>query len=154
MWSNVYVTFSYYVTWSLCFLHILCKLCVVICTLCANCVCHFMSMSFLSVSFLSVSFLSCQCQYVVWPLHAMPLCPMSYVMSNVIWPLSCYGQLIVGCLHVWVNTGLVLWSGHLRFYATYSRSSSHCWSMCCLGCLIFRLKMSTLVCEVMKVYLV
>ena len=94
----------------------------VICTLCANCVLlstH--CVQIVCVLLVNVSVCQCyylSCQYVVWPLHAMPLCPMSYVMSNVIWPLSCYGQLIVGCLHVWVNTGLVLWSGHLCFYAT------------------------------------
>ena len=113
-----------------CHLHIVCKLCV----------------SFLSISvFVSVIFV-------------MSICCMAIachvIMSNVICSLSCYGQLVVGCFHESVNTGLVLWSGHLRFYATYLRLPSLFGQ--CVGWVvfIFRLRMSTLVCEVMKVYLV
>ena len=115
MWSNVYVTFCQYVSVSLCqycHLHI-----------CSNCVCHFVSV------ILSVLF--CQCHF----LSVILSC--NVIMSNVIWPLTCYGQLVVDCLHMWVNTRLVLWSGHLRFYVTYLRLSSHFLSICGLGCLLF-----------------
>ena len=96
----------------------------VICTLCANCVCP-----------------SCQCHCLSVSLFVMSICCIAIachvIMSNVIWSLSCYGQLVVGCFHERVKTGLVLWSGHLRFSATYLRLSLHFWSMCGLGCLHF-----------------
>ena len=151
MWLNVYMTFKHYVTMSCCHLHIVCKLCVVICTLCANCLCHLHIVCKLCVSFLSIS-------VFVSVIFVMSICCMAIachvIMSNVIWPLSCYGQLVVGCFHERVKTGLVLWSGHLRFYATYLRLPSLFGQ--CVGWVvfIFRLRMSTLVCEVMKVYLV
>ena len=106
------MTFKHYVTMSFCHLHIVCKLCVVICTLCANCVCP-----------------SCQCHCLSVSLFVMSICCIAIachvIMSNVIWSLSCYGQLVVGCFHERVKTGLVLWSGHLRFSATYLRLSLH-----------------------------
>ena len=107
MWLNVYVTFKHYVTMSFCHLHIVCKLCVVICTLCANCVCHLHIVCKLCVSFLSMS-------VFVSVIFVMSICCIAlachFIMSNVIWSLSCYGQLGVGCFHDRVKTGLVLWS--------------------------------------------
>ena len=124
----------------------------VICTLCANCVLssahcvQIVCVLLVNVSVCQCHFLSCQ--YVVWPLHAMSLCPMSYghchAMANQLWVVFmcelildwCCGQVIFvfmqpiwGCLHIF--------------------------GQCVVRVvLFFRLKMSTLVCEVMKVYVV
>ena len=100
----------------------------VICTLCANCVCHLHIVCKLCVSsahcvqivcVLLVNVSDCQCHFC----HVnMSICCLAIachvIMSNIIWSLSCYGQLVVGCSHERVKTGLVLWSGHFRFYAT------------------------------------
>ena len=123
MWLNVYMTFSHYVNMSLCHLHIVCKLCVssahcvqIVCVLLVNvsvCQCHFCHVNMLYGHCMP-------CHYVQ--------CHMAIVM---LWPINC------GLSSYVSQTGLVLWSGHLRFYATYLRLSSHCWSMCGLGCLHF-----------------
>ena len=126
MWLNVCVTFSHYVNMSLCHLHTVCKLCVSS----AHCV------QIVCVLLVKVSVCQCHFRHVCMSICCMAIA-CHVIMSNVIWSLSCYGQLVVGCFHERVKTGLVLWSGHLRFSATYLRLSLHFWSMCGLGCLHF-----------------
>ena len=96
-----------------CHLHIVCKLCV-----------SFLSMSlFVSVIICHVNMLYSHCMLC----HYVQ-CHMTIVM---LWSISC------GLFYERVKTVLVLWSGHLRFSATYLRLSLHFWSMCGLGCLHF-----------------
>ena len=93
--SWVWLCYLYYVVKCVCAIQSLChyvimssahcvQIVCVICTLCANCVCHLHIVCKLCVSFLSmlvivsVIFVMSICQYVVWPLHAMSSCPISY----------------------------------------------------------------------------
>ena len=141
MWLNVYMTFSHYVNMSLCHLHIVCKLCVssahcvqIVCVLLVNvsvCQCHFCHVNMLYGHCMP-------CHYVQ--------CHMVIVM---LWSISC---------------GLFSWESQ-NWSGVVVRSSSFLCNLievvftffgqCVVWVVfIFRLIMSTLVYEVMKVYLV
>ena len=144
MWLNVCVTFSHYVNMSLCHLHTVCKLCVSS----AHCV------QIVCVLLVKVSVCQCHFRHVCMSICCMAIA-CHVIMSNVIWSLSCYGHLVVGCSHDRVK----------KWFGVVVRSSSFLCNlfevvfMFLVKCVvwvvfIFRLIMSTLVYEVMKVYLV